>query len=271
MSSTISILIIDDEANLRASLAMILQRAGYRVSAAANAYQALDYLRAGAFDLAFLDIRMPEMDGMTLLPEIRKQYPNMPVLILTANATLETAIGAVRKGARDYLIKPVDPAKILARVQEIIAESERPRRRRELVGAIQSLVEELDTLEAPASLLANHERTRASNNDAARTVRRGPFVLDIHSRRCIFQGETIALSPTAFDYLVTLVRHSPNPISYETLVHESQGYKPTPLEAREIARWRIHELRKAIEGDTKQPRYLITVRGAGYRLVTDEV
>jgi DNA-binding response OmpR family regulator len=84
-------------------------------------------------------------------------------------------------------------------------------------------------------------------------------------------GDAILLSPTAFDYLVTLVRHAPNAISYETLVHESQGYKPAPLEAQELARWRIHELRKAIESNSKEPRYIITVRGIGYRLVTEEV
>jgi DNA-binding response OmpR family regulator len=76
----------------------------------------------------------------------------------------------------------------------------------------------------------------------------------------------VPLSPTNFDYLVTLVRHAPNPVTYEVLVRESQGYEMTRAEAREMSRWRIHELRRAIEQDTKNPRFLITVRGSGYKL-----
>lgn len=261
-----SILIIDDEPNLRRSLALILQRAGYSVNTAENEREVKHYLSAGAYDIVFLDLKMPEVNGMQLLPEIRQMYPEMPVIILTAHATLESAIEAVRKGARDYLLKPVDPEEILSRVKQILAEQEQLKRRREIVGEIQSLLAQLNQVDG--SETPPGEASIAQTQDPARVLRRGPFTLDLHARFATLSDQVINLSPTAFDYLVTLIRHSPNPVSYETLVVESQGYKTTPVEAREMARWRIHELRKAFETNTRNPTYIITVRDVGYRLVT---
>jgi DNA-binding response OmpR family regulator len=267
MSTAYTILIIDDEPNLRRSLALILQRAGYGVTTAESAEQVQQYLQAGAYDLVFLDLKMPDINGLELLPQIRTLYPEMPVLILTAHATLDSAIEAVRKGARDYLLKPIDPEQILSRVSEILDEQQHPRRRREIVGEIQSLLNELN--QANRSDLSDKTASKsAATIDPARILRRGPFILDLHARYASLSDQLVPLSPTAFDYLATLVRHSPNPVSYETLVMESQGYKTTPVEAREMARWRIHELRKALETDTRNPTYIITVRDVGYRLVT---
>src|SRR5512136_1567105 len=126
MGTNHSILIIDDEPNLRRSLGLILQRAGYIITSASNAAEAIHLLQAGAYDLTFLDIKLPDQNGIQLLPQIRDLYPEMPVVILTAHATLDTAIGAVRLGARDYLLKPVDPENILNRVKSILQE-EKPK------------------------------------------------------------------------------------------------------------------------------------------------
>src|SRR4030067_2410988 len=104
-----SILIIDDEPNLRRSLGLILQREGYSITTASNASEAIQLLQAGAYDLAFLDIKLPDQNGIQLLPQIKALYPDMPILILTAHATLDTAILAVRLGARDYLLKRIAP------------------------------------------------------------------------------------------------------------------------------------------------------------------
>ncbi len=139
MSTTNSILIIDDEAFLRRSLSLILERNGYLVTCASNAQQGLQLLQSGAYDLMFLDIKLPDRSGMSILPEIRQHYPEMPVLILTAHATLETAIEAVHQGARDYLLKPIDPEHILVRVREVLLERGQPKRRREIASQIQSL------------------------------------------------------------------------------------------------------------------------------------
>lgn len=122
MQSNNSILIIDDEAFLRTTLAVILQRAGYSVSTASGGEEALHILLDHKFDLVFLDLKMPGMDGMELLPEIRLLDPKLPVLILTANASLESAIQTMRLGAIGYLMKPIDPEQIVNRVEEVIKE-----------------------------------------------------------------------------------------------------------------------------------------------------
>lgn len=260
-----SILVVDDEINLRHTLALILQRAGYTVTAAGNGQEARKYLENGNFDLVFLDLKMPDIDGIVLLPEIRRLYPELPVLILTAHATLDSAIHAVRLGARDYLLKPIDPAQILVRVKEVLAESVQPKHRRKLVGEIKQLLEELNRMEGNNS--SSTGSTLQQVHDPTRYLQLGPFLLDLHARYLVLNDKNIPLSPTAFDYLVTLVRHSPDPVSYETLVMESQGYQTSLTEARDLARWRIHELRKALETNLRQPKFIITVRGTGYRLV----
>jgi len=270
-----SILVVDDELHLRRSLMLILQRAGYQVTVAGSAREARHYLQAGPFDLVFLDLKMPEVDGVTFLTEIRAQYPELPVLILTAHATLESAMEAVRQGARDYLLKPIMPHAILERVAKILEAQARPRRQREITAQIDNLVGELKRLDGTAHSSDKSERADhgAANSEPAvvapeRYLQRGKITLDLHTRRVLLRDQQILLPPVTFDYLVTLMRHSPNPVSYETLVEESQGFRVSRAEAREIARGRIHALRKALEADQRHPEFVITVRDVGYNLVT---
>ena len=268
MTSACSILVVDDEPNLRRTLAAILQRAGYLVTTASSAADAIQNLASGRYDLVFLDIRMPEVDGMTLLTQIRRLFPEMPVLIMTAHATLETAMQAVRQGARDYLLKPMEPEKILTRVAEILNEQQLPVRRQQIFSQIQNLLGELNTIDKPESPQGATSGLPVSGPDPVRYLSCGLFTLDLHTRYVRFNDRQIPLPPSSFDFLVTLVRHSPNPVTYETLLMESQGYSLTRSEAREMARWQVHELRKAIEPDPRQPRFIITVRDVGYRLAT---
>jgi DNA-binding response OmpR family regulator len=123
MSDTTSILVIDDEENLRRTLALILKREGYVVTTAASVAEARKCLLANTFNLAFLNLKLPDASGLTLLPELRSQYPDMLVMILTAHDKLGVALEAVRNGARDYLLKPIDPPFLLARIKEVLAGS----------------------------------------------------------------------------------------------------------------------------------------------------
>jgi DNA-binding response OmpR family regulator len=267
-TSLYSILIVDDEPNLRNTLALILQKANYEVDTASNVTEAAEKLALSQHDLVFLDLKMPDGDGITLLSNLRKRYPDLPVLILTAHATLDSAIEAVRLGARDYLLKPVDPTLILTRTNQLLGESTQTRRKQRIVGEIQGLLSELNQINVVETSEPQQPVQRMpSPVDSSRYLQRGAMILDLHIRNLTLKGKVIQLSPTAFDYLTTLLRHSPNPVSYEILVIESQGYKPSIFEARDMARWRIHELRKAIEADSRHPEFIITVRGSGYRLV----
>jgi DNA-binding response OmpR family regulator len=267
MSQVSSILIVDDEPNLRKSLSMILQREGCQVTTAGNAAEALRYLEAGEFQLAFLDIKMPDMDGITLLAEVRSKSPDMPVFILTAHATLETAMQAVRLGANDYLLKPIDPDIIVKRVRDALQDQRVPRRRREITSQLHELLNELHQMESPAAQPPENPAPAAAPRDA-RYLQRGTFTLDLHTRTLQLADRTIQLPPSTFNFLVSLLRHSPEPVTYEVLVQEAQGYDLSRAEARELARGQAHELRKALESDLRNPRYVITVRDVGYRLVT---
>lgn len=265
MSQAQSILIVDDEPNLRQSLALILQSRGYQVTVAGNAAEAMQCVEAGGFHLAFLDIKMPDTDGITLLSQIREKYPELPVFILTAHATLETAMKAVRYGANDYLLKPIEPQLILDRVNEALQDQRRPQRRREVTTQIHELINELRKMEDTA--VATPENPAPAPAKDTRYLKRGAITVDMQTHRVTLDGKEYLLPPSTFNFLVSLVRHSPDPVSYDVLVSEAQGYNLTRSEAREMARCQIHELRKVLEPDLRHPAHIITERNIGYRLV----
>jgi DNA-binding response OmpR family regulator len=258
-----TILIVDDENRLRLTLSFILKKENYHVDTATNAEEALACLRSHVYDLMFLDLNMPGMSGIDLLMEVHRSYPQMPVLILTAHAALDTAIQAVRLGARDYLIKPVEPVVIVTRVAEILAESEQPARKKEIVSQMQSLLAELQIIDGEDR---TPTRPAPPPADSGRLLKKGSFELDLDAHHATLNGKYIPIAGIYFDYLATLLRHAPKAVAYKTLVKETQGYDVINLEATDTARWRIHELRKMIEVDPEHPQYILTVRGFGYRL-----
>ncbi len=117
-----AILLVDDEENLRLTLAMILTRQGYHVDTAATVMEARQRLEDTSYDLTFLDLMLPDANGLTLLPDLRSRFPHMSVLVLTAHDKLDAASAAVSQGARDYLLKPIDPPAILQRVKEVLSD-----------------------------------------------------------------------------------------------------------------------------------------------------
>lgn len=265
------ILLIDDEAGLRLTFAYILGEAGYSVTTAANGAEALHALSLGDYDLAYLDIRLPEMDGLAVLKEIHRSYPNLPVLLITAHASLQSAVEAVRLGATDYLLKPVAPETLIARTRAVLDEQAILKRRRTLQNQIQALQAEWLALNAGPAPVNGNGNGGADHDPAAdhRYLRRGPLTLDLHTHRATLHARAFTLPPTTFDYLATLTRHAPQPLGYQALVAEAQGYKSDLREAQELTRWHIHKLREALEPDPKQPQHVLTVRGVGYRLVVD--
>jgi DNA-binding response OmpR family regulator len=119
MPSDRSILIVDDDPNLRQSLGLILRTSGYAVDAAENAQTCLLRLETRSFDLMILDQKMPDMNGMTLLTVVRHRFPSLPVLFLTGNGSSELEKRVLSDGAMGYLVKPVEPEAILDLVRSI--------------------------------------------------------------------------------------------------------------------------------------------------------
>jgi len=102
------ILIVDDEPKMRRVLEIMLQQMGHRTLSAANGREALALCRAHAVDLVITDLRMPEMDGIGLLSALQSLGSEVPVVVITAHGTIETAVSAMKQGARDYLLRPFD-------------------------------------------------------------------------------------------------------------------------------------------------------------------
>lgn len=261
------ILIVDDEATLRQTLARILQRAGFEVTTAAAGREALALLAKQSFDLIYLDIRMPDINGLEVLKIIHAKLPELPVILFTAQPDLNSAVEALRRGAIDYLLKPLKPQVVIDRSAAILAEKQKERRKRELQRQIDALQAELSALESEA--VPQPDTGLPQNNISDdRFLKRGLLTLDTHTRRVSLNERVVNLSPTSFDYLLALARHTPNVVDYQTLVSEAQGYETDPHEAQELTKWHVHHIRQAIEPDARNPIYVINVRGVGYRLVT---
>ena len=260
------ILVIDDEPYLRLTLGAILQKAGYQVFMAENCTIALASMQENCFDLAFLDLKMPDINGLELLPKLHQIDNGLPVLILTAHAALDSALEAIKQGARDYLVKPVDPPTLLLRVSEILAEQQQPHRRREIVNQVQNLLLELHQMDRDYGISPAMPPIVAAI-DPERYLQKGSITIDLHTRHVMVDVNPIHLPSSSFDYLVTLMRHSPKEVTFQALVQESQGYDLGKFDAREMTRWHIHKIRKAVEIDSSDPQIVITVRDVGYRFV----
>lgn len=151
-----SILIVDDEVGLLSSLAMAFETQGYRSAGAASAEEALELLRGASFDVLLTDLVMPGMDGLSLLEQVRADYPDMVVILMTGGATVESAVRALKGGASDYVVKPF-------RLAEIFHTVERCREQRGLerenlqLSDVNRRLRELDRLKSNLLAAVSHE------------------------------------------------------------------------------------------------------------------
>jgi DNA-binding response OmpR family regulator len=235
MPAEANILVVDDEPNLRRSLELIFKWAGYSVSTAANGKEAIHQLKKDSCDLVLLDLQMTGINGKELLQSIFQLCPKTPVMILTAVAQQDTKLEGLPQEAREYILKPVDPPQLLARVKAALARQSRFKR-----------------WEKMAAL--------------PRYIQRGTINIDLHSQHVVIGDQLISLMPVTFNYLVTLALYAPEPVPYETLARESLEQYKSQSQALQLARQRVYELRREIEPDPRHPIYIRAVRGIGYRL-----
>lgn len=131
------ILIAEDEKTQRDLLEGFLKKEGFSVEATSNGMQAIEKIKSDFFDIAFLDYKMPELDGLQTLREIRKRFPDLPVVMMTAYGTVETAVSSMKEGAIDYLTKPIDLDELLLIIQKILERSHLIRENRDLRARLQ--------------------------------------------------------------------------------------------------------------------------------------
>lgn len=257
------ILIVEDEVNIRRGLRDLLTRDGHAVADAGSGEAALATLAQADHDLAIVDIRLPGMSGIELLQAIRRRWPHLAVVILTGHGDLASAMAAIKAGAHDYLLKPAQPDAIRQTVSEAVAVSRRRRERAHLLESLRSGLDRLDAVAGPPAVT-----TAAAGG--ARRLGIGDLQIDLSTHEVRRGEEDIHLSPSEFRLLVALASRPGDVIDYTTLVKVSLGYETAAWEARELIKRHVFALRQKLEPDPAAPRYLLNVRGVGYRLCQPE-
>lgn len=259
METTNSILVVDDEETIRNVVAEALQEQGYKVQTAANAVEALRVCDQAAFDLALIDMKMPgAMDGLGLLKEIRRKWPYMVVIVLTGYGTLDSAIGALRQGAYDYLAKPASLTQILDSVQKGLEKRREEERRQELITHLEKTLHELKR---------DGDSSRSMASTAERFIQTAVLTIDRQKRLAVRGEESLALTATEFDLLDYLASHADRVVTASELVKSVHGYELAEPDARPLIRVHIQRLRQKLQDDPDNPRYILNVRGKGYRFV----
>lgn len=263
-----SILIVDDDEDTRAMLQTVLSRDEYDVTTAGSAEDALRKLSVLSYESVVTDLRLPGMDGVQLLREIQRRWPDTVSIVLTAYPTLDTAVAALRAGAHDYLSKPCPSTEIRRSVEDGLAKRRGLIKRYELMRALEQQL--MDGLSALREEQAGRARRLAPEvdpaADAANIVRVGPFLID-RERHVALLGDTqLNLTPVEFEILATLAERAPAVLSPLELMRRALEYEVSEAEAGDMARWHIHHLRRKLEADGVASRLIQTVRGLGYRI-----
>ncbi len=248
------VMVVDDESAMRATLDEILSGEGFEVITAAGGEAALATLRQEPIDLMLLDLRMPGMDGLTVIEQGQRISPDTIVVMLTAHGTLDSAISAMRQGAFDYLLKPCAPAEIVAAVRRGLAHRAQRARQRDLVTLMQQAIHELQVPSGGVGGADTPERFIQSRG----------ISLDLQRHVATARGELLDLTLTEFKLLAYLMQRPDQVVSPRELVGAVQGYEADEHEARSITRVHIRRLRQKLEPDPDDPQYILNVRGVGY-------
>jgi DNA-binding response OmpR family regulator len=262
----IRILVVDDEAAERITLGEVLRLEGYHVTLAASGEQALAIVRQEPmFDLAILDLRLPGMDGLQVLDGIRRISSETIVILITGYGTLETAVQALRKGAYDFLLKPSPVEEVLVAVRRALSELKAGRHRRLLIGQLQNT---LQALVATTDGLMGVEALSELEKEEDGTTVVGDIQIDKAKHMVTYRGQPVELTPTEFRLLECLVGRVGEVCTPQELVRCAQGYDTDAWGARSIVRVHIRRLRRKLEPDPENPRYILNVRGVGYLFVS---
>jgi two-component system, OmpR family, KDP operon response regulator KdpE len=226
------ILVVDDESRMVRFVRMNLELEGFRVSEAGSGMEALEKVRDELPDLVLLDVMMPKMDGFETLERIR-EISNVPVIMLTVKGDEEDRIHGLELGADDYVTKPFSPRELASRIRAVLRRAEMP---------------------SPVA------KTTIRIDDR--------LEIDFRKREVIVDGERVSLRPTEYRLLYHLVNNAGWVMTHEMLLSKVWGYEYR--EEAGLLRLYITYLRKKIEPDPSNPRYIFTERGVGYRFLDFE-
>ncbi len=223
------ILVVDDEERMVRFIRLNLEHDGFLVSEAFNGKEAIQQLRDVSPDLILLDVMMPDLDGFEVLQIIR-ETSKVPVLMLTAKGEEDDRVRGLELGADDYITKPFSPREMVSRVKAVL------RRTESASGSMHGLLEIDDRLK-----------------------------IDFDRREIWLEGQIVKLRPTEYRLLYHLVQNAGWVISHDQLLTKVWGYEYR--DEPHYVRLYINYLRKKLEADPADPKYILTERGVGYRFV----
>lgn len=224
------ILIIEDEKKLLRSLEDFFQTQGYEVVCAATGEEGVKRALEGAPDLVILDIMLPDISGLDVCRRIKEKMPSLRILVLSAKGEEVDKIIGLEVGADDYLTKPFGVRELLARVRALLRRGD----------------------------LNREEIVRYSIGDVT---------VDLASYQVIRGGKKIKLTALETRILGYLISHRDRVVTRDKLLDEIWGFDVYPT-TRTVDNL-ILKLRKKIEPDPAKPRYILSVYGAGYKLVSE--
>ena len=225
-------MVVEDEEAIRTGLIDVLVFHGYEADSAATGPAGLEKALTGTFDLVLLDIMLPGMDGYEICDRIRSKDRNQPIIMLTAKTSDEEIVQGLKLGADDYVPKPFSIQQLVLRIEAVL--------RRSQVG-----------------------------QELARTLSIGSIEIDTENLCGLNGSDEIVFTKREIEVLSYLAQNADRPVSREELLAKVWGYaRNLDIETRTVD---IHvaKLRRKIEADPKEPQRLVTVRGAGYRLMVD--
>jgi DNA-binding response OmpR family regulator len=244
------LLIVEDEAHLAEGLRFNLEAEGHTVQISDNGEDALKRLLKDreAFDALVLDVMLPGKDGFLVARELRKAQNYTPLLMLTARARPEDVLKGFESGADDYLPKPFDLAILIARVESLL-------RRKNWLSSAKTA----STQGPPPS----------PDSSSAELFRFDDKVVDFQNLQLRVGDQVIPLTMMESDLFRCLINNSGRPVSRKQLLQEVWNLRED-TDTRAIDNF-IVRLRRYIEREPAKPRYLLTVRGVGYRFVPSPV
>jgi len=226
---TLTVLVTDDDQDIRDGIEIYLKNEGYKVLKAADGVEALELLEKNEVHLIILDIMMPNMDGITATFKIRAER-NIPIIMLSAKAEDTDKIHGLSVGADDYISKPFHPLELLARVKSQL-------RRYVQLGTYQGQTSKVEV---------------------------DGLSLDMDAKEVRLDGDVVKLTPIEYKITELLLKNVGRVFSireiYE-LVWNEEAYN-----AENVVAVHIRKIREKIEADPKNPRYLKVVWGIGYKI-----
>jgi len=230
-ASKVTVLVIEDDPQIRRFLRATLSSQGYRLLEAPTGEEGLALAASHQPDLIILDLGLPDLDGLTIARRVR-EWSTLPIVVLSARGQERDKIAALDAGADDYVTKPFGVGELMARMRVALRHAARP---------------------------------EAGQADARYEVE--GLTIDPQRRTVTLGREPVHLTPTEYKLLALLARHAGKVVTQRQLLREVWG--PAFEEQAQYLRVYMQQLRKKLEATPAHPRYLRTEPGVGYRLVDE--